>query len=758
MWVKSRIFADKMFIFRLKPFRIISVLACVWLLVSCSATKFVPDEQYLLERVEVRSADKGFDASSLSPYIRQRANSRWFSVFKIPLATYALSGRDSTRWINRTLRRIGEEPVVYDSVQARLSVEDLRQAMINQGYMHASVDLQTHARGKKLKAVYTLHPGEPYYIGRVTYNIEDSAVARVLQASDRQATGDHAAACQRLQAGDRFTVARLNDERRRITSVLQDSGYYKFHKDYIQLDADTSAFDRSVNLTLHLLKYRENSRSALTAHPRYYLRHIAYRQAADGPLHLRRSVMENATVLSEGSPFSATALQNTYNRFARLGAVRYTNIRFVEDPDTTLLDCDIQVSTQKPSTISFQPEGTNTAGDLGAAASLTYQNRNLFRGSELLSLQLRGAFEAITGLEGYHDEDYEEFSVEAKLTFPRFVAPLLSRAFRRRSTATSELAVSWDLQNRPEFHRRVFSTTWRYRWANPARHLSYRFDLLDMNYVYMPWISEKFKHDYLDSVSNRNAILRYNYEDLFIMKIGFGLTYNNGVDAIRANVETAGNVLSGLAHAASFRRNDSGQYTLFNIAFAQYAKFDFDYTRLIRFDSRNALALHGGLGIAFPYGNSTVLPFEKRYFSGGANSVRGWSVRSLGPGKFRGTDGRIDFINQTGDMKLDLNLEYRTYLFWKFNAAAFIDAGNIWTLRDYAEQPGGQFRFSEFYKQIAVAYGLGLRLNFDYFILRFDMGMKAVNPAYTTTREHWPLLHPRMSRDFSFHFAVGMPF
>ena len=743
----------------LKPQRFLFHLVIVCLLWSCSATKFVPEEKYLLESVEVKSGEKGFDASSLSPYIRQKANSKWFSVFKIPMATYALSGRDSPKWINRTLHRIGEKPVVYDSVQARISVEDLRQAMVNQGYMHASVDLQTQVKGKKLKAIYTLFPGTPYCIGRMSYNIEDSAIACVLSNY-----GKHWAAKAKkpqslgVRAGERFNVSRLNEERKRITSILLDSGFYKFHKDYIMFDADSSSLDNQVNLTLHLVKYHAGSNAPATAHPRYYIRSVTYHHGGDGSLHLRRPVLEMATALTEGQPFSASALQSTYNKFARLQAVRYTNIRFTEVPDTTLLDCDIQVSTQKPSSISFQPEGTNTAGDLGAAASLTYLNRNLFRGSEQLSLQFRGAFEAITGLEGYHDENYEELSVEAKLSFPRFVAPFLSRAFRKRSNATSELAVAWNLQSRPEFHRRVFSAAWRYRWSDTPHHLNFRLDALDLNYVYMPWISEKFKHDYLDSVSNRNAILRYNYEDLFIMKIGFGLTYNNGVDAIRANVETSGNVLSALSHAVGFKRNGNGQYTLFNIAFAQYAKFDFDYTRLIQFDSHNALALHGGFGIAYPYGNSSVLPFEKRYFSGGANSVRGWGVRQLGPGKFRGTDGRIDFINQTGDMKLDLNMEYRTFLFWKFNGAVFIDAGNIWTLRNYQEQPGGQFKFSEFYKQIAVAYGLGLRLNFDYFILRFDMGMKAVNPAYTTQREHWAVFHPDFSRDFSFHFAVGMPF
>ena len=427
-------------------------------------------------------------------------------------------------------------------------------------------------------------------------------------------------------------------------------------------------------------------------------------------------------------------------------------------PDSNLLDCNIQVSTLKPSTISFQPEGTNTAGDLGAAASLTYTNRNLFRGSEQLSIELRGAYEAIKGLEGYQDQNYTEFSVATKLVFPRFLAPFLSKSFRRRQSASSEVSVSWDFQNRPEFHRRVFSTAWRYRWSEPKHHLTYRFDLLDLNYVYMPWISSTFKNDYLDNADNRNAILRYNYEDLFIMKLGFGLTYNDGVDALKANVETSGNLLNGLSSTFGFHTNDQGQHTLFNIAYAQYAKFDIDYTHLVQFDKRNALALHAGLGVAYPYGNSKVLPFEKRYFSGGANSVRGWSVRELGPGKFKGTDGRIDFINQTGDIKLDLNAEYRTSLFWKFQGAVFVDAGNIWTLRNYEEQPGGQFKFSEFYKQIAVAYGLGLRLNFDYFIIRFDMGMKAINPAYDSEQEHWAIIHPRLSRDFDFHFAVGLPF
>lgn len=717
---------------------------------ACSASKFVPNKKYLLEKVEIMTDDKNVDVSHLFPYIRQKANSKWFSLFKIPLGTYALAGRDSSKWINRTLQSIGERPVVFDTIQARLTCDDLRMAMQNIGYMNTTVSVDTKVNGKKLKAIYTIHPGMPYYINSLTYDIQDDNIARILDFNNTQN--------QKLHKGDIFTVDRLDTERKRITSILLDSGYYRFHKDFIQYTADSSVGNRKIDVVLHLMKYRATNDSPEKSHPCYNIRNVIFLSGDSDHIHLRQKVLDNNTLIFSGHPFCSSALQKTYNNFGKLHAVKYTNIKFNELPDTTLLDCEIQISTNKPSTLAFQPEGTNTAGDFGAAASLTYENRNLFRGSENFSVELRGAFEAITGLEGYQNQDYKEYSVETKLGFPRFVAPFLSKKFMYRSNATSELSLSWDLQNRPEFHRRVFSAAWRYKWTEPHHNLSYRFDLIDLNYVYMPWISETFKHDYLDSVNNRNAILRYNYEDLFIMRIGFGLTYSNNVNVIRANFETAGNILNGASLLFGMGKNGNDQYTLFNIAYAQYIKFDFDFTQMLRFDARNVLALHAGFGIAYPYGNSTILPFEKRYFSGGANSVRGWGVRELGPGSYRGIDGRIDFINQTGDMKLDLNAEYRTFLFWKLYGAFFIDAGNIWTLRNYAEQPGGQFRFDKFYQQVAIAYGLGLHLNLDYFILRFDMGMKAINPAYETQQEHYAIFHPDLSRDFSFHFAVGLPF
>lgn len=732
----------------------VSLLIVVLVLSGCSASKFIPEGKFLLDDAEIKSDVKDVNPDRLKAYIRQKGNSKWFSLFKIPLGTYALSGKDSTKWINKKLRDLGEDPVLFDSLQTAMTCSDLENVLHGLGYLRATVDYNLDfKKKKKVVVVYNLHPGPLYHISSVSYDIQDDKIAEFLN------TGEEEGFKPGLRVGMPFLTNELDNERKALTKYLNNNGYYKFHKDFITYSADSVRGSTDVDLTLHLHKYTANSKSPEEAHTRYKINDVTYYSNDErNYVPLRQSVLEENTLIEPGEYFNSEALQKTYNRFSRLQIVKYTNIRFNELPDSDKLNCDIGISTNKINSIIFQPEGTNTAGDFGAAASLTYENKNLFKGAETFSVKLRGAFEAITGLEGYQNQDYEEYSLETKLVFPRLLVPFLSKNFKRQSAAVTELTASYNMQNRPEFHRRVFSAGVRYRWDDVKRRRRYNVDLIDLNYIYMPWISKTFKEEYLDDVDSRNSILRYNYEDLFIMKLGFGMSYNNGDEAYKFNIETAGNLLNGVSRLIGSSVNSDNQYTLFNIAFAQYVKGDFDYTRMFRFDSRNNLAFHVGFGIAYPYGNSRVLPFEKRYFSGGANSVRGWSVRGLGPGKFKGTNGSIDFINQTGDIKLDINLEFRSFLFWKIYGAVFVDAGNIWTLRYYEEQPGGQFDIKDFYKQIAVAYGVGLRLNFDFFILRFDMGMKAINPAYDTQQEHYAIFHPDFSRDFAFHFAVGLPF
>ena len=730
-------------------FYLLMVVTVGCLLGSCSSTRDIPEGHAMLNRVKVVTDGKypDINTSQLKNYVRQKGNARWFSTLKIPLGVYALAGTDSSKWLNRTLKSMGEAPVIYDTLQAEASCRNLQLAMQNKGYLDGQVELYTNNKGKKVDAIYLLHPGQPYHIRSVNYDIQDTCISRLLMNQHQ------------LRVGMVLNIEMLNDERSRLTKYLQNLGYYRFHKEFISYQIDTLQSIREADVTMVLRRYRTNETTD-TLHTRYIIRQVSYASGdpLDSVIHLRQHVLRENTFLDEGDLYSADDLQNTYTHFGRLGAVRYTNISF-QNPSPTELDALVQLQTNKPSTISFQPEGTNTAGDLGAAASLTYQNKNLFRGSETFSIQLRGAYEAIKGLEGYSNQDFIEYSVESRLSFPRFITPFLRRDIRRHMIATSEVSLLYDIQNRPEFHRRVLSAGWRYKWKPQNHHDQYQFDVLDLNYVFMPWISKTFKDEYLDNTSNYNAILRYNYEDLFIMKMSFGYSYNNGKLAVKTNVETAGNLLNLGSKVFSAELDGDGHYRLFNIAYAQYVKGDVDFTQQLISHYRDQLVFHIGLGIAYPYGNSSILPFEKRYFSGGANSVRGWSVRSLGPGRYKDRDGQINFITQTGDMKLDMNLEYRTALFWKFGGALFVDAGNVWTIRDYEQQPGGQFKFTRLLKDLAVSYGLGLRLNFDYFILRFDLGMKAINPAYKTDdEEHFPVIHPRLSRDLAFHFAVGLPF
>ena len=562
--------------------------------------------------------------------------------------------------------------------------------------------------------------------------------------------------------------------------------------------ADTARNTYLVDLTLRLLPYQRRKEDLPQKHRQYKvgevnfladdeimsvqegtleefdsLRYKGYSMYYKGKAFLRPQVLVDFNRIRPGELYSEQDVQNTYSNLGRLRALKYSNIRFreVNGENSTQLDAYVFLAKNKNKSMAFEVEGTNSAGDLGAAASVSFQHRNVFKGSEIFMMKVRGAYEAITGLgvasQDYVNDNYMEYGIESSLNFPQFMFPFLSSNFKKKIRATSEVGLKFTSQVRPEFSRTLASASWSYKWTDRKR-MQHRLDLVDVNYVYMPRKSSAFQ-EYLDSMSLRNSALKASYENQLVVRTGYSFTYNSAGNAmmrtptknsysIRANIEEAGNLLYAASKLVHPNPKDGEDYVLANIPFAQYVKADFDFAKNFMIDPRNSFVFHIGVGVAYPYGNSKMLPFEKRYFSGGANSVRGWSVRSLGPGVYKGSeDGRMDFINQAGDIKLDLNIEYRTHLFWKLNGAAFVDAGNIWTIRDDSGQEGGLFKFNEFYKQIAVAYGLGIRFDLDYLILRFDGGMKAINPV-ETGKKRYPVIRPRFSRDFAFHFAVGYPF
>lgn len=757
-------------------------VAASLLMSGCSVSKFIPEGQYLLDNVRIESDNKEIKPSQLDAYVRQKPNAKWFSLVKLPLYIYGASGLDSTKRINRFWRKIGDAPVIYDRAAAQDTRDEIRKAVQNSGYMGASVDLDEITDKKKIKVRYRVRSGEPYTVDSLSYGVTDYDIAGYLRADSAKTL---------LHEGMRFDVNVLDMERQRITQRLQNEGYFKFNKDYIVFQADTMLNTHRVGLTMNVLPYRQKKEDAPGPHRSFRVRNVNYVlgmdnfSLADNPLaqldaqqykgvnyyydkrpFLRPKVLADCNFIRPGSVYSRQDVQNTYSSLGRLRILKYSDIRFneVQENDSTWLDAYVSLSRNKKQSVSFEVEGTNSAGDLGAAASVEYTHHNLFRGSEAFSVKVRGAYEAITGLEGYSDNNYMEYGVESSLSFPGFMLPFLSSDFKRRVKATSEVNAKYNWQIRPEFERTSASAGWSYRWQGKGKS-THRFDLVDINYIYMPTVSSAFR-EYLSHMMEVNPLVVYSYTDLFIVRMGYTFTYNSRGQqktsalhnsySFRFSIEEAGNLLYGFSRLVNKHPKDGNAFKLASIDFAQYVKMDVDFAKNFVMDSRNSFVFHAGLGVGIPYGNSQSLPFEKLYFSGGANSVRGWHVRALGPGNYQGSGNSLDYVTRTGDIKLDLNLEYRTFLFWKLNGAVFIDAGNVWNLRHQGDD-SGLFRFNRFYKQLAASYGLGIRFDLDFLILRFDGGMKAVNPM-ATGRDRYPVSHPNFKRDFAFHFAVGYPF
>ena len=765
------------------------IIVLVVMTTACSSTKHVPQGKFLIDKVKINVTDphKDVEASQLANYLRQNANHRVLGGLKLQLALYNIAGRDSANWFNRWIKRVGTPPVIYDSALTVASADQLHMALSNRGFMNNVVTYQVEADSAKRKARvnYDITLGEPYYIRSIDYDIPDEDLRDIILADTARFT---------VHEGDLLNYNRLDEWRQNITENLRNHGYYAFNKEYITFMADTAAGSKAVDLTLNSRDpYRNDHMPYYTEHEPFYVRDVVYVTDYDpvemhdafwgadtvtlhsgikiieGPdRYLRHDVLDECNHIEPGQLYNAEAITRTYRALGRLNILKQINIdvRPLGEVDGVLMvDAYVLLSPDKSQTVSVSLEGTNSEGDLGFGVGLDYEHRNIFKGAEVLSAKAKVSYESISGnLSGLINNNYSEYSTELGLTFPKFMFPFLKRSFKRKIQASTAFTVNFDYQARPEYTRIIAGGSWRYQWTERSRRMAHTLTLVDVSVISVP----KYNEEFFKRITN--PLLFYSYQDHLIMRMGYNFYRTNkaemnvlqmgrfqrNVFTIRANAETAGNLLYGLSHLTGQKADADGSYKAMGIRYSQYFKADADYSFTHYFDHRQSVAFHVGAGVAVPYGNSDVLPFEKRFYSGGANSVRGWGVRTLGPGSYDSNNNLSKFIYQCGDIRFDVNLEYRAKLFWVVELGLFMDAGNIWTIKNYEDQPGGVFKFNKFYEQIAAAYGAGIRLDFKYFLMRVDMGMKAHNPA--SGQEHWPLLHPRFKRDSEFHFSVGYPF
>lgn len=754
------------------------------MLFSCRATKYIPEDEHLLHDYKIESEKGDFDRKVLDEYIKQQPNKRILG-WRFYLSLYNLSTPGKDGGFQNWLRRIGEPPAIYDEDMKFKSTEQLALHMKNKGFYEAEVTDTTIYKKRRARIIYRVKPREPYMIRDITYFFQDATLSDMVLAD----TGS-----SNFRTGELFDVDVMQEERIRIESLLRDSGYYAFTRDFVYFEVDSSLNSHQADVTLGIRNYpRTNSRgyTVHTDHPVYTIRDVHMttdfnaltydKENTEGNLprdtmvydsiylihsekpNIRPSVATQKNYIIPGSLFDASDVNRTYRNLSSLSAFRMVDIRFREvDSDQPMLDCDILVAPATRQSYSVKVEGTNSAGNIGAAANFSYGHRNLFGGSEQFDLTFMGAIENIKTSGETIDSTYtgpsimQEYGIEARLRIPKFLLPVRTDQFIRKYNPQTNIRLSYNYQKRPDYTRTLANASFGYDWKG-TENMMHRVYPVEASLILTPYKSDKFQ-EWLEG-----KYLYYSYEPKLIMDTRYSMIWSNqkllknqNFQDFRFNIETAGNLL--YAGYSSFAQEpDSGNYQILGVDFAQYVKADIDFRSYIFLYEDISLILRGFAGVGFAYGNSSAMPFEKQYFSGGANSIRAWQVKDLGPGSYDDPE-ESDYPNQTGDVKLEANMEYRFPLFWKLEAALFLDIGNIWSLSSEDDREGAGFEFNRFYKELAVGTGLGARAVFSFLVFRFDMGIPLRNP-YPVEGSNWlPRNSGVEARDLTFNLAIGYPF
>ena len=753
--------------------RVAATLAMAWTMASCSVTKYVGDDEMLLDRVHIEGDMGDVTESDMQAYVRQQPNNRFLRLWRVSLCVYSLSG-DSDGRLNRWLRRVGQEPVTYDVEITDKSSEQLRLYLVSRGYFNAQVsDTVTQTRHKRCEVTYHVEAGQVYRIHSLGYSVPDDEVGRIVMSDTANSL---------IKPGLPFDTNVHDDERERITRRLQERGYYFFGKDYVYFVADSSGLDHAVRDSLIVVNaLGGDDRQTQMPHRKAVIDKVdlfvsgttddnAHAAPPDtvcqvqkgmtatfsGRQRFRKDLIRNSCFIIPDSTYSITDVELTRSRLTSLKAIRQATFQFVEgdsarnSADSLIhINCIGRITTNKTQSIGVDLDGTNSSGNLGAAVSLRYSHSNVFHGAEALSVKTRFAMQNQTAAYGKGSFSTLEMGSEATLTFPFMIAPVSSLHFYKRHNPRTLVSISYDYQRRPEFTRNVLATRMTYNWRGSA-YVTHSLTPVEFNIVRIPTLDSDFEK-YISG-----TYLQHAYTDHFIMSLGYTFVYNqqkvrrNQSGAyVRLYVETAGNFLNLCTRK---QEASDGYKSLWDIRFSQYVRTEaeFRYQAVDQADNCTVFRIFGGFGK--PYGNSIALPYEKSFFVGGANSIRAWPVRGLGPGSTP-LPATLRYHNQIGDIRLEANAEYRFKIISVFEGAAFVDAGNIWTLNNGAAD--GNIS-GDFYKQIALGAGLGIRLNFDYFIFRMDAAYPLHDPQ--SQNRKWVIKNRFDGDNIAWNFAIGYPF
>lgn len=752
---------------------------------ACNVVKYLKPGEQLYTGAEVKVAskdkvDKKQVKREMEAILRPKPNQTILGI-RFKLWFYYVAGENPKKGFRKMLKnKLGEKPVLFNPQTPPQVDEIMVNRLANLGYFDASVKQEANAwnRERKVKVTYSVTVTEPYTIRDVIFPSDSLLLEKKINESRENTL---------LEVGDQYDLDKVKAERLRIDAFLKNEGYYHFNPDYLLFRADSTVGEKSI--VMRLLVKRD---IPSVARVRYYVNKVyifpAHNVQRDSLLHPNDTlVVDGYNYITHDSTFHASTIirclfikpgdlysRKNYNmslsRLTGLGVFRYTNIRFADTVVNGLGQLNAWVYLTPLSKRSIQLElqvVTKSNNYTGPALTVSARNRNLFGGAELLLVSGNANFETqFTGIQkGFNSY---EFGISSQLFLQRFVAPFTIRNPNSVFVPRTKFDIGLRTLNRVQyFSMNAVNFSYGYTWKETAEK-EHSFNPLAISFARLVNTTQAF-----DDLLNANPFLRQSFGEQFTIGGNYSFTYNTLIRTNRRHqyyfngmVDVSGNLLS-LAHriVEGRRPTEERPYLLFNNRYSQFSKFSTDsrYYFIINKNSKIATRILAGIGI--PYANSSTLPYLKQFFSGGSNSIRAFLPRTVGPGSYLMPDSLLNrgFLDKAGDIKLEGNIEYRFTIISVLKGGLFVDAGNVWLIRKNAQLPGGEFNVNTFHQQLAVGTGFGLRLDLNFFILRFDLGMPLRKP-FLPEGERWVVNQIAFGdrawrkQNLVLNIAIGYPF
>jgi outer membrane protein assembly factor BamA len=726
--------------------------------------------------------------SELRALIKPKANSKL--LFMRPKLYFYYKNLNKKSGINKWLyEHYGEEPVYTEIRDLNKTSRDLRIYLGNIGFFNSKIDYEIKSKNFKNDIVFNIKPSIPYRFSEITYEINDSLIDGFVETNKGESL---------LKPGSVYNAYIMDDERDRITKILRNSGYYLFSRNYVQFYVDSSFSNHKMNVVVKVNNIKTSTDQPgefnENKHRRFFIKDVSiipdfqptanqsfdttkqqiefwdekktftYNFLYADKVRLKPSAFNQAIKIKPGKPYSATDVQNTYRRLFSYQIIRTANINFdttninKSNSDSSFLDCKISLQKSNLNMFTVEAEGTNSSGDLGVRGNVIFLNKNIFQRAEVLRIMVNGGFEAQTISESNGNKgifNTFEAGIQGSVYFPRFFSPLRLNSFNQKHNPTSNLTFGFNYQLRPNYSRNITLLSLGYSWKQ-NKQIKHILTPANINFVKVNPTPEFEKE--LEQETNKR--LKEQYSDHMILGLNYSFILNNqektglkNFEYFRANIETSGNLLYAFNTLMDSKKAAAGNYEFFGVRYSQYIRIDFDFRQYFMIhNKKSSVATRIYIGSGLPYLNSDEIPYERGFYAGGANGMRGWVFRTLGPGSFNGTDA----YEKIGDIQLEYNIEYRFPIYSFLHGGFFADFGNIWTYNQSETFPNGQFKFNRFYKEIAADAGFGFRFDFQFFIFRIDFAAPLVNPAFPEG-QRWRFDYLQFG-DVIGNFGIGYPF